>query len=219
VTAEANPWDVTRWDLVSWDVDGTLYSMPAVKRAVIRRALLGLFSFRIVRNIREFSSLGRFRKQMAAVRDAGGALPEDALAGRDSLLEAERRWYGPAIGKVGLAPGVLALMAAFDDAGVPQVVVSDYVADYKLAALGLSGRFERAYAGETVGQLKPSPELFRVLLAEHDVDPARVLHIGDRDDTDGIAARTAGCQVVIIGEQFATAQHLLEAVERKQLGS
>ncbi len=204
--------------LVSWDVDGTLYPMAPVKRAVIRAGLRGLFSFRIVRNVRELALLGRFRKLMAKARHAGGELPAGVLDDRERVSAAERRWYGPAIERVGKMPGVLELIDAFAAAGIPQIAVSDYHADYKLTALGLADRFERVYAAEACGFLKPSSEVFHKLLADHDVAPERVLHIGDREDTDGIAARAAGCRVAIVGgDRFATMRHLLDAVERKQL--
>lgn len=203
-------------ELVSWDVDGTLYDMPRVKRAVIRAALLGLFSVRVVRNVREMRMLGRFRKAMARVRSSGGVLGADGIpANRDAILAAEERWYGPAIGKVGLQPGVLELIEHFQTAGLRQIVVSDYRSEYKLARLGLQGRFEHAYAGETLGHLKPSAELFRRVVAEQGVAPERVLHIGDREDTDGVAAREVGCRVAILGAEFPSPRHLLRTVEKK----
>lgn len=185
-------------ELVTWDVDGTLYSMPAVKRAVIFAAIRGLFSLRIARNLRELSLLGRFRKSMARARSAGGQLPDGALAERDRVLAAEHRWYRPAIEKVGVAPGIFELMDRFDRAGIRQVVVSDYRADYKLEALGLRDRFAASYAAEDHGALKPSPAVFHAVIADHHIAPERILHIGDRDDTDTIAAQAAGCQATLL---------------------
>ena len=43
---------------------------------------------------------------------------------------------------------------------------------------------------------------FHAVLADLDVAPHAVLHIGDRDDRDGVAARGAGCQVLILGQDF-----------------
>jgi len=179
-------------ELVTWDVDGTLYSMAAVKRAVIFAGLRGLFSPRVVRNVRELSLLGRFRKTMARARAAGGALPAAALADRERVLAAEHRWYRPAIARAGIAPGIVELIDRFASAGIPQVVVSDYRADYKLEVLGLRDRFAAVYAAEDHGALKPSPAVFEAVIADHHVALKHILHIGDRDDTDGQAARAAG---------------------------
>ena len=205
-------------DIVSWDVDGTLYDMPSVKRAVITSALRGLLSPRIFTNLRELSTLGKFRKRMAMVRSAGGVLREgDIPPDRERIIELESRWYGRAIQRVGLRSGVLELLDDFASAGLRQIVVSDYRAEYKLAVLNLEGRFERCYAGESERHLKPSAELFSVVLEELGVEPHRVLHIGDGEATDGAAARPHGCRVAILGTQYPSAEALRDALHAGEL--
>lgn len=200
--------------LISWDLDGTLYDMSQVKREVTHAALLGLLSPRLVRNVRELRMLSRFRKRMGHVRYAGGVLGPDGIpANREDIYAAEERWYGPAIGKVGLRPGVLDLIDHFEASGRPQILVSDYRSEYKLGRLGLEGRFSRTYAGETLGHLKPSAELFRIVATELSMAPEQVLHIGDREETDGLAARAAGCRVLILDGAPESPRQLLRGLD------
>jgi HAD superfamily hydrolase (TIGR01509 family) len=182
-------------EVVSWDVDGTLYELAAVKRRIALASLA-----RPLAAWRELRRLSRFRVAMEAVRRRGGVLGDGGLpADREELAALEDRWYLPAIARAGLRPGVAALVDELARRGVPQVVVSDYRAEGKLAALGLAGAFARQYAGERVGHLKPSPGLFRAVCQDLGIAPSRLLHIGDRADSDGAGAEAAGCRVVLVG--------------------
>ncbi len=49
--------------------------------------------------------------------------------------------------------------------------------------------FEKVYYSYETGKRKPDPELFRMLIRKHDLDPARTLFIDDkRENTDAAAA-------------------------------
>lgn len=155
--------------------------------------------------------LQRFRKAMDRVRERGGELrPGDIHRDRRFLLDLEEHWYVPAIERAGTWDGVRDLIDLFDRNGLVQVVASDYVASHKLKALGLSGRFHRAYAGEELGFLKPSSELFHHIVRDLGVPADRVLHLGDRPETDGVAASGAGCRVHIFDSGFSSPRELLK---------
>lgn len=197
--AISNPFGPGEIELVSWDVDGTLYDLRRMMRAMVWLGVRGLLGAGAVRNVRELRRLARFRSAMARVRARGGALAGELPADRAELLELERRWYGRAIARVGPRPDAVALLDRFTAAGVRQIVVSDYRADYKLALLGLTDRFDRLYAGEDLGHLKPSPGIFTPILADLAIPPSRILHIGDRPDRDAAAAHPHGLHVHILG--------------------
>jgi putative hydrolase of the HAD superfamily len=199
-------------EVVSWDVDGTLYDMGrVVRRLAWLAAGRGLVS--PMRTWRELRALSRLRAAMRRVRERGGAIgPGDVPPGRAALAALEERWYGAAIGRAGPRPGLLETVQAIAARGVRQVVASDYEAGFKLRALGLADHFERAFSGEALGHLKPAPALFHVMCRELDVDPARVLHVGDRADTDAPAATAAGCQVAIVGHDFTSPIDLLALI-------
>lgn len=185
-------------EVVSWDVDGTLYELPAMVRAVVRAGARGLVRAPR-RSLGELERLRRFRAAMARVRRRGGELaPGDLPADRDALVALEARWYGPAIARVGVRAGVGEALATFAARGLRQIAVSDYRAHYKLVALGLEHHFEAVYAGEDTGHLKPSPGIFAHVIEDLGIEPARMLHIGDRHDRDAAAAAAVGCRTLIV---------------------
>jgi FMN phosphatase YigB (HAD superfamily) len=98
----------------------------------------------------------------------------------------------PALEAVGPWPGVSERLDMIAQLGVRQVIVSDFPVDAKLSALGLSSKFERGFAGTEIGALKPHPSVLAHVFAVVGVEPAEVVHVGDRLDTDGRAADRAG---------------------------
>ncbi len=86
----------------------------------------------------------------------------------------------------------------------------------KLGALGLDGDgspFEAVFAGEVVGALKPSPRLFERALEDLRVPAGGLVQIGDRDDTDAVAAVAAGCGALILGRDFDDFGELRRSLE------
>jgi putative hydrolase of the HAD superfamily len=71
-------------------------------------------------------------------------------------------------------------------------VFSDYRAEDKLRALGLSVDVIRDATATDVARLKPNPYGFLRVAELLEVSPSRCLIIGDRDDRDGAAAKRAG---------------------------
>jgi len=162
--------------------------------------------------VKELAGLRRYRARINAARSAGGALAEFFLEqnGREALLEMEKRWYGPAIQKAGPRAGVTNVISFLAARGIPQVVLSDYEAAYKLDSLGLADRFSSIYIGERLGFVKPSPEVFQCAAADYEISTASFLHIGDQAGRDGAAARSAGCQCLISGRDFRSFDALLD---------
>ena len=189
--------------LVSWDVDGTLYDLRAVRRRIFGRVTGRLLRGRLA-DIREFRALLGYRSWIEAARRRAGRLPTPGSGPeRARLLAAEQRWYGPAIHRTGPRPGLVELLDDLAAAGIPRVAFSDYVAGYKLEALGIRDRFDAVYEGELFGFVKPSPEGFHRIAADFHVAAESILHIGDRADTDGAACVSAGCRCLILGRDVA----------------
>jgi FMN phosphatase YigB (HAD superfamily) len=165
--------------------------------------LRDLFSLRAWGTARALFRLWRRLTTMGKVRKRGGieGLPTPDKA---SSIKAQMvRWHSESVGDVGAQPGVIELLKAIEAAGRRQIVVTDYEAKEKLDALALPVRFEHVFEGEVIGAIKPSPVMFETILSQMAIAPKALLHIGDRDESDGIAARKAGCQVVILGKDFA----------------
>lgn len=197
---------------MSWDVDGTLYSVRRLKWRLAGMLLREAARGRGPAARGELAALRRYRAEIEAARSAGGILGEAPRAAdsRQALLDLEVRWYGRAIKATGARAGVAELLSFFAARNVPQVVLSDYPAEYKLDCLGIRDHFASIYVGESLGHVKPSPRAFGLIAADFRVPAAGILHIGDRVDTDDAAARAAGCRCLILGRDFRSFGSLLK---------
>lgn len=90
------------------------------------------------------------------------------------------------------APGVLDLLDAGDQLGLPRVVFSDHPALLKLSLRGQLEGWSAVIAARPLGGLKPCPDGLWAAAAAVGVPVSGMLHIGDRWDTDGLAAARAG---------------------------
>lgn len=198
--------------LVSWDLDGTLYSIGRMKWHLLGLLAREIAAGRGPRAYKELAALRRRRARIDAARLAGGELDgsfgEDA--NRDQLIDAEKRWYGHAISRTGPRAGVIEVIAFLGAQNIPQVLLSDYRADYKLDCLGLENRFAKVYVGEHLGFVKPNPRVLENIASDFAVPITALLHIGDRLDRDEAAARAAGCQCLILGRDFRNFPSLLD---------
>lgn len=201
---------------MSWDVDGTLYSVGRLRRRLLGLLLREVAGGRGREAREELAALRSYRAGVEAARVAGGALGEALRDGtrRAALLELEGRWYGRALRRAGPRAGVVELLSFLAARGVPQVALSDYRAEYKLDALGLRTHFAAAYAGESLGYVKPSPKAFERIASDFGVPAAGILHIGDRAETDAASARAAGCRCLILGRDFRDFRALLRQFRR-----
>ena len=196
---------------VSWDVDGTLYSTRSLPWRLLLAIATASFRDKSLGGARNLGQLRRHRRRVEVARTGGGCWsPSEAdIAARLAL---EDRWLLPAIARIGVRAGVADLLGFFRRHGLKQVVVSDFVADRKLANLGLAGQFDAVYAGERLGSIKPSPKLLQEVLRDLDIPPDRLLHIGDRPDTDGAAAKEAHCRVLLLGRDFGSFRQLFRTL-------
>lgn len=206
--------DLSKIKVVSWDVDGTLYSLPAFMGALKWYLVRGCLSLRWVEVWSDFFRLLRFKRFMDKVRHAQGSYCiQGPVPQRERLAETQHRIYRAILPQIGLLPGVRALLHWFDQRGLKQVVLSDYLTTSKLEALEVADCFAAEYTGEDFDHLKPSPIVFHRMLEHLGIEPDELLHIGDRPDTDGAAAAAVGYQVAIIGRDFASAEDLLVALK------
>ena len=126
---------------------------------------------------------------LAEVSQRSGEPPERAQAGLDAVIG--KAWPRLFAGARPPKP-VRDLLRAADEAGLPRVVVSDHAALDKLSAMGLGG-WAAVIDCSALGALKPLPDGLWAASAQLGVPIGRVLHVGDRWDTDGRAAEAAGC--------------------------
>ena len=144
----------------------------------------------------------------------------------DSLLQAERNWWGERIDAVLVAAGaavapaalhhalfdrfadpalwhvyadVPAVLRRWHGAGLRLAVVSNFDRRLQplLEGLGLADLFEAVVVSSSAGAAKPSPLPFQVALESLALAPSQVWHVGDSPG-DGAGARAAGVRCLLV---------------------
>ena len=208
--------DLDEISAVSWDVDGTLYSVGRLRARLVADALLAPLRGHGMGAVRDLNRIRALYRGAESSRSSGIAWrpSDDDLAARLAL---EQRRLGPAIELLGARPGTTDLLRYFQEFGLKQVAVSDFECDYKLERLGVSEYFESAYVAERIGALKPDPTVFHRVLDGLSIAPHQLLHIGDRPETDGVAARFVKCNVLVLGRDFRDFQQLAGEFSRESI--
>lgn len=192
---------------VSFDLDGTLYDLERTRW----RMLLATFPFwrtlRVGRRVRE-ELRGRIFVDGAALlqqeaQSAAARLGRDLTSTKALLHELFDTRLVKVLRATGPRAGTRLLLQRLIDEGLHIAVISDRgsIAE-KLGALGLGDLpWSALVSADDEGVLKPAPVLFERCAQRMGVDVSELLHVGDRDDTDGAGARSAGAAVVILGSQ------------------
>jgi FMN phosphatase YigB (HAD superfamily) len=201
--------DLSKIKVVSWDLDGTLYSLPEMKkhfRIMVIKEILKLS----VKSIGDFYHLWKFHKSIGRYRD--GRKIDLSSNEIESFEKNSSVWYGECIKKTGSYPGVNEIIRHFTDK--KQVILSDYEVKGKIESLFLEPFWIKSYSCMEMGYLKPSSFGLKKILDDFDILPSELLHIGDKDHYDGVAARAAGCEVLILKKDFKDYKELLNILER-----
>lgn len=192
---------------VIFDVDGTLYHQPRLRAIMARQLALHLlkkpWAWREVQLLKDFRTL---REQMAAEPDAD-------LGQEQYQRVARMRGVSPALVRAAVGkwmqraplphlaacrrPGVRSFFQELRQQGKAIAVFSDYPAQEKLAAMGLSAQVVICADDPLVNRLKPDPKGLLVTARDLGVEPGMCLYVGDRDELDGEAARRAGMAYLI----------------------
>ncbi len=189
---------------VSLDVDGTLYR-PGARvywRAMTTPGLLR--SLRLLKRAREglrdraFSDGDALRVVLAQeVAKRGGMQQQEASA----LLTRMRDVHWRTLLDGAAPSSTHRALRAMKDAGIRLAAFSDHDTAPKLAALGLETMFDVVVSGEDEGAYKPLAPGFERVRALLGVPASQVLHVGDREDTDGKGALAAGMGAALVGER------------------
>ena len=187
---------------VTFDVDGTLYDLGRHPRVVqswrrqteaLRGQRISDFHAEVHRRISDELGLSLDRVEAAVQRTLGSA------------------WLGSFHEGTPL-PGMSDVLDALDAQGIPRAVVSDHPSETKLQAMGLDQGWATLVDCSALGALKPLPDGLVAAATAMNVSPADILHIGDRDDTDGGMTRAAGASLLLRGREWTTASDLLAAL-------
>lgn len=197
------------WDsikLVVFDVDGTLYDQQPLRLKMARDLLLNALGSFSMRSVRVLSFYRKLREEYGEreVQDFDRLLVE-ATASHCGVPAATvaaivREWmeqrplpYLPACRFDGLPELFARLRARGKQIGI----LSDYPAEQKMSAFGLSADFVVAAGDAAVGVLKPHPRGLQHVMALAGVGAGATLMVGDRAERDGDAARRSGATALI----------------------
>ena len=185
---------------VTLDVDGTLYSI----RGMILHNLLALWPvleiFRELHHVRDaLRGQGPFpdlrAEQARRLAEYKGITAEQAS--RLITQTVDERWMR-VFGRVKPFRGLLPALQGLAGEGIALGLISDYPIAPKLPGMGLAGLpFVAVINCEQVGALKPHRAPFDAALAALGLPPERVLHVGDREDSDVAGALACGMHAAL----------------------
>ncbi len=92
------------------------------------------------------------------------------------------------------------LLQAIDTAGIPRAIISDLPSHSKLERMGLSEGWAAVVDCSSLGALKPLSDGLQAASDLMNIPANRLVHIGDREDTDGAMARKLGAGFLMRGK-------------------
>jgi HAD superfamily hydrolase (TIGR01509 family) len=200
---------------VIFDIDGTLYRQRPVRRRMAlrlgarywRAPMAGATTLRVLAAYREAQEVLR---QHGSIGDIAQA-QIDLAAERTGIPAAcvgavVDEWMNTRpldLVRSNIRTGLVATLDALRDRGLLLGVVSDYPAAAKLAALGISDRFDTVISADDprVQAFKPDPRGLTVGLDDLRLQPGEAMYVGDRPDVDAAAATAVGMSWVLIGDR------------------
>ena len=189
---------------VIFDLDGTLYQMRWYLRPLLTIKIfphiLRLPRFLHERNKFAGLDMGSRPALMIAI---GKALAIAEKADPDKMIEWIENQFYPSFLNVmpffrDSRPKIDSTLIRLRDANMRMAVLSDYsLVKERVEKLGLNtSYFDILESSENSGALKPSPLPFLAIASQWNLSSSEIVVVGDRDDTDGAAARNAGMQFI-----------------------
>lgn len=195
---------------IIFDLDGTLYKMkwfmkPLLTIMLSPRILL-LPRYMSVRKSFAGKEMGNGDELLNAM--AATLAEKSGRCTTESILSWIHNRFYSAFKKImpflkGSRPGLNDLLATLQERGFKLAIVSDFShIEERLNGLCIPGSlFNTIISSETEGSLKPSCRALLVIAKSWQLPPSSILVIGDRDDTDGIAAARAGMPYIRISDK------------------
>lgn len=202
----AAPFDGRQIKLVVFDVDGTLYSQSALRLRMLSELLVLALSAQGREQLKIIATYRRLRETYAE-RELEGfdtALVAETAVATGCKPEAVRATIAEWIYrrplrhlKACVFPGVLELFQSLKTTGKTVAIFSDYAAEAKLEAMGLTADYIASADDPNIAALKPNPKGLMGLMQKADASPDETLLIGDRQERDGEAGQRAGVHTLI----------------------
>jgi FMN phosphatase YigB (HAD superfamily) len=215
-----DPIDWKNIKLVVFDVDGTMYNHKKLRQ----KMFFSLVYYYLPRPMQwpDLKILKIFREEREKHKGLSAAnLGNDQYewcrtrTGKDidRIRQVVDRWimvYPLRLLKQLVYPGLHGLFAQLKKAGIPVAVLSDYPAEEKLQVMGFEADLVIDSADKRVNALKPDPAGLKFIAEYFNTDPRDIVLIGDRDDTDGEAARKINMPYIIIEKDKIHSGHYFQ---------
>jgi phosphoglycolate phosphatase len=152
-----------------------------------------------------------------------GGLSADEAAGAQPVAWARYQAHYLAINGQHSAvyPGVIEGLTALRARGLPLACLTNKPLDFArplLQAKGLAGFFAHVFGGDSFERSKPDPLPLLKTCEALGTPPAQTLMVGDSQN-DGIAARAAGCPVVLVTYGYNHGDPIAQAPHDRLIGS
>lgn len=204
--------DWSKIHLVIFDVDGTLYPQRPLRFRMAQELALDSARVRSWRTLRVLKAYRALRERMGEqelfefeplliteTAAAAQATPDEVQMIVSEWIETRPLRHLKALRYRSASE----LFSGLKANGKVVGVLSDYPAQAKLSALGLQADHCVSATDPEVSVLKPHPRGVQRLIVAADCTPEQTLVIGDRPDRDGVAARRAGAQALILSSRPA----------------
>jgi FMN phosphatase YigB (HAD superfamily) len=205
--------DWSAFKAVIFDVDGTLYDQKKLRLIMARElALYCLTHPHRLWKVRILSTFRRLREEQCdceepCLIDAQYRWTSEALNCDQTVVQqVVEEWIlrRPLPHLISCRPNGLAeLFNRLRTKGIKIGVFSDYPAAEKLHALELKADQIATAVDPHINRFKPGPNGVRHLLNQFKINPNECLHIGDRDDRDGLCAERSRCASLILSAHKA----------------
>lgn len=180
---------------VTFDLDGLMFNTEDLYDLVMHE-LCGRRGLSFTDELR-VKMMGRPGEVALAIMIEHHALAGDTPAAM--YHESDLLFTGFLEAQLATMPGLLELLAALEEAGIPKGIATSsrrkYV-DYVLERFGLSERFRFILSAENVTQGKPHPEVYLAAAERHAVAPSEMLVLEDSEN---------GCRAAVAAGAFAVA--------------
>ncbi|MBQ0052318.1 MAG: HAD family hydrolase [Treponema sp.] len=216
--------NTTDIELFIFDFDGTLYNLDGFTKRLLVRLGLRLFWANQERKLRHHIMGSFYGSTEIFQKEYFTSLGKICRTCPEKVQKWYHEKYMPAMVETlkkhfTKREGVDQLLEKLKKDGKKIVVFSDYcMVKERCAAVGIdTSMMDNFLSAEELGGLKPAAEPFLKIAEMYSVAPEKCLVIGDRFDTDGLGAKNAGMNFLLVKTHKTRAEDLSKAVEFEEI--